>query len=254
VGLLFIDPTTEVPFLMRIAWVINGPLAVRTGPHTSLSIPPVGFCWGIVADSEIICAVAARNPDERPHTCSYRSERCVGGVGRVCPVFRACRAPYLQVWTDNGRTNCWTRQRQFDQRPLAGTTPGSTLNQQQMKVLETRLKPFGSQRFWIIAETGEYAPQAEKWRFGQQLQQALVQAGWITSQKVRQRMGTAGFKKTTMYPYSRGGDNGLVIFAAPDSISAGTALNIVINEMSFGSSVETDDNLRNAILIFVGAQ
>jgi hypothetical protein len=128
------------------------------------------------------------------------------------------------------------------------------VNQQQMKVLETRLKPFGSQRFWIIAETGEYAPQAEKWRFGQQLQQALVQAGWITSQKVRQRMGTAGFKKTTMYPYSRGGDNGLVIFAAPDSISAGTALNIVINEMSFGSSVETDDNLRNAILIFVGAQ
>lgn len=127
-------------------------------------------------------------------------------------------------------------------------------NQHQMKVVETRLKPFGSQRFWIIAETGEYAPQAEKWRFGQQLQQALVQAGWITSQKVRQRMGTAGFKETTMYPYSRGGDNGLVIFAAPDSISAGTALNIVINEMSFGSSVETDDNLRNAILIFAGAQ
>lgn len=128
------------------------------------------------------------------------------------------------------------------------------VNQQEMKVLETRLKPFGSQRFWIIAETGEYAPQAEKWRFGQELQQALVQAGWITSQKVRQRMGIAGFKETMMYAYSRGGDNGLAIFASPDSITAGTALNIAINELSFRSSVETDDNLRNVILIFVGAQ
>ena len=123
-----------------------------------------------------------------------------------------------------------------------------------MKTLETRLKPFQSQKFWIIAETGEYAPQAEEARFGQELQQALLEAGWIASQKVRQRMGPAGFKETMMYTYSHGGDSGLVIFAAPDSIAAGIALNSALREMSFRSSVESDDNLRNALLIFVGAQ
>jgi hypothetical protein len=66
--------------------------------------------------------------------------------------------------------------------------------------------------------------------------------------------GDAGFKETMMYTYSHGGDSGLVIFAAPDSIIAGTALNIAISEMPFRSSIERDDNLRNAILIFVGAQ
>jgi hypothetical protein len=128
------------------------------------------------------------------------------------------------------------------------------MTKQQMKAVEDRLKPFRSQKFWIIAETGEYAPQAEEWRFGQELQQALLDAGWIASQKVRQRMGDAGFKETTMYTYSHGGDSGLVIFAAPDSIGAGSALNSAIGELSFRNSVERDDNLRNAILIFVGTQ
>lgn len=131
---------------------------------------------------------------------------------------------------------------------------GRHVSEQQMKALEGRLKPFRSQKFWVIAETGEYAPQAEEWIFGQELQHALVGAGWIASQKVRQRMGDAGFKETMMYRYSHGGDSGLLIFAAPDSITAGTALNSAVSELSFRSSVERDDNLRNAILIFVGAQ
>jgi hypothetical protein len=128
------------------------------------------------------------------------------------------------------------------------------MSEQQMKALEALLKPFRSQKFWIIPETGEYAPESEEARFGQELQQALLEVGWIASQKVRQRMGDAGFKETMMYTYSHGGDSGLVTFAAPDSIIAGTALNSAISEMSFRSSLERDDNLRNAILIFVGAQ
>jgi hypothetical protein len=212
------------------------------------------FRWGIGADSEIICAVRPEIPMSIRTPAAIGVSivlvvlvaflRYLGLIGLLIfksgPTTAAQTAGHDSANSTNVHSPALPRARHF--------------NQQQMKVLETRLKPFGSQRFWIIAETGEYAPQAEKWRFGQQLQQALVQAGWITSQKVRQRMGIAGFKETRMYPYSRGGDNGLVIFAAPDSISAGTALNIVINEMSFGSSVETDDNLRNAILIFVGAQ
>jgi hypothetical protein len=131
---------------------------------------------------------------------------------------------------------------------------GRHLSEQQISALGVRLRAFRAQKFWIIPETGEYAPQAEEWIFGQELQQALLAAGWIASQKVRQRMGRSGFKETMMYTYSHGGDRGLLVFAAPDSMPAGTALNSAISEMSFRSSVERDDNLRNAILIFVGAR
>ena len=127
------------------------------------------------------------------------------------------------------------------------------LSELQVKMVEDRLKPFASQKFWIIAETGEITRDAEEARFGEELRDAVVRAGWIASEKVRQRMGASGFQETMMYSYSRGGDRGLVIFAAPDSMPAGTALNRAISQMPLGSSVERDDNLQNAILIFVGA-
>lgn len=132
--------------------------------------------------------------------------------------------------------------------------PGTRhLSELQVKAFENRLKPFASQRFWVIAETGEVAPQAEEARFGEELRNALVRAGWLASQKVRQRMGRAGFQERTMYRYSHGGDSGLVIFAAPDSMRAGTALNSAVSRMLFRTSVERDDNLQHAILIFVGS-
>lgn len=131
---------------------------------------------------------------------------------------------------------------------------GRRLSEQQAKMLRAQLKVFGSQKFWIIAETGEYAPQSEQARFGQQLRQTLVLAGWTETQKVRQRIGSAGFRETSMYAYSRGGDSGLLIFAAPDSIVAGKALNMALSGMLFKTSIERDDSLRNAILVFVGAQ
>jgi hypothetical protein len=131
---------------------------------------------------------------------------------------------------------------------------GRRLSEQQVKILRAQLKVFGSQKFWVITETGEYAPQSEQARFGQQLRQILVLAGWIETQKVRQRMGSAGFRETSMYAYNRGGDSGLLIFAAPDSIAAGRALNTALRGLLFRTSIERDDSLRNAILVFVGAQ
>jgi hypothetical protein len=126
------------------------------------------------------------------------------------------------------------------------------LSEGQVKALRTRLQPFARQRFWVIAETGEYAPESEQAKFGRELQQTLIGAGWTASQKVRQRMGDAGFQDTTMYLYSHGGDRGLMIFAAPDSIRAGEVLDHAISEMAFRSSIEADENLQGAILIFIG--
>ena len=128
------------------------------------------------------------------------------------------------------------------------------LSEDQVKALQIRLQPFARQRFWVIAETGEYAPDSEQARFGRELQHTLTGSGWTASQKVRQRMGNAGFQETMMYPYSHGGDRGLVIYAAPDSMRAGEALNRAISEMAFRSSVDADENLKGAILVFIGDQ
>jgi hypothetical protein len=80
----------------------------------------------------------------------------------------------------------------------------------------------------------------------------LHSAGWIESQFILQRMGSAGFKRTKMAPYSRGGDSGVVIRADRASLPTGTRLNTVLNELSLRSSLEPDDTIKNAILIFIG--
>lgn len=137
---------------------------------------------------------------------------------------------------------------------LLVTPGGRRLADNQIRTLGNRLSAFALQRFWIVAETGVYAPQSAQMTLSRQLQDALLSARWIQSQKVLQRIGTAGFKETSMEPYSRGGDTGVVLFAAPDSMAAGGALNTQLSGMSIRSSLEQDDNLKRAILIFVGTQ
>lgn len=131
---------------------------------------------------------------------------------------------------------------------------GRRLNEQQTRALGIQLRQFAAQKFWIIAETGEDAPESEQMRFGRQLQEALISAGWIESQKVLQRMGTAGFRERSMYRYSHGGDRGIVIFTAPDSSPAANGLNTALSGLEFKTSFENDENLKGAILIFVGAE
>ena len=70
------------------------------------------------------------------------------------------------------------------------------LDRHTSRALGTELKQFETQTFWIIVETGRYAPESEQMKFGQQLRSALLSAGWIESQFILQRMGAAGFKNT----------------------------------------------------------
>ena len=128
------------------------------------------------------------------------------------------------------------------------------LNVQQSTSLRIQLKQFASQNFWIVAETGVDAPESEHMKFGQQLRIALLSAGWIESQHILQRMGSAGFRRTKMAPYSHGGDSGVVIHADNASIGAGRRLNAALNGLSIRSSVEPDDTMKNAILVFIGDQ
>ena len=128
------------------------------------------------------------------------------------------------------------------------------LSVQQSASLRIQLGRFASQNFWIVAETGIYAPESEQMKFGQQLRNALLSAGWIESRFIRQRMGTHGFKQTEMAPISHGGDSGVVIFADHASIGAGERLNLALNALRIRSSVEPDDTMKNAILIFIGDQ
>ena len=116
------------------------------------------------------------------------------------------------------------------------------------------LKQFASQNFWIVAETGLYAPESKQMKFGQQLRSALLSAGGIESQFILQRMGTGGFKRTEMAPYSRGGDSGVVVHADKASIRAGRLLNTTLNELRIRSSLEPGHTIKNAILIFIGDQ
>jgi hypothetical protein len=126
------------------------------------------------------------------------------------------------------------------------------LNAQQSTSLRIQLEEFASQNFWIIAETGVYAPESEQMKFGQQLSRALRSAGWIESESILLRMGSAGFKATKMMPYSRGGDSGVVVRADKASFRAGRRLNAALIELSIRSSLEEDDTMKNAILIFIG--
>ena len=128
------------------------------------------------------------------------------------------------------------------------------LNDHESRTLGIELKPFATQNFWIIVETGLYAPESEQMKFGQQLRSALLSAGWIESQFILQRMGAAGFKRTKMASYSRGGDSGVVVRADNSSTPAGRRLNMMLNELSIRSSFEPDDTMKNAMLIFVGDQ
>lgn len=128
------------------------------------------------------------------------------------------------------------------------------LNAQQSASLRIQLEQFASQKFWIIAETGLYAPESEQMKFGQQLGGALLSAGWIESQFILQRMGSAGVKTTKMATFSHGGDSGVVIRADRASIAAGRRLNTVLNELSIKSSLEPDDTMKDAILVFIGDQ
>jgi hypothetical protein len=128
------------------------------------------------------------------------------------------------------------------------------LNAQQSTSLRIQLEQFASQNFWIVAETGVDAPESESMKFGQQLRIALLSAGWIESQHILQRMGSAGFRRTKMAPYSHGGDSGVVIHADNASIGAGRRLNAALNGLSIRSSVEPDDTMKNAILVFIGDQ
>jgi hypothetical protein len=126
------------------------------------------------------------------------------------------------------------------------------LDDHQCEILSIQLKEFAAQRFWVIAETGLYAPESEQMKVGQRLRKALHAAGWVESQFVLQRQAAPGFKSTKMAPYSRGGDSGVVIRADRASIPAGRRLNAVLNELSVQSSLEPDDTMKNAILVFVG--
>jgi hypothetical protein len=66
-------------------------------------------------------------------------------------------------------------------------------------------------------------------------------------------MGSAGFKENSMYDYSKVGGTGVLIFGAPDCMVAARSLDSAVKGMGFNSSVEQDDNLKNAILIFIAA-
>jgi len=101
------------------------------------------------------------------------------------------------------------------QEPLA-----RDLSEQQTRQLAYQLRSFAPQRFWTIVETDGEAPESEQAKFAQSLRRVLASAGWIESPNVLQRMGRAGFKKTVMARHSRGGDLGVVLFAAPDSVGA----------------------------------
>ena len=114
------------------------------------------------------------------------------------------------------------------------------------------LRAFAHQEFWIVVEDGGPAAAAEEVGFSRELGAALNSAHWIKTQKIWQRMGAAGFQQVQMQDYSRGGDSGIVIFAAAASTSAGEALNRELRRLSVRSSLEPDENLKNAILIFVG--
>jgi hypothetical protein len=133
-------------------------------------------------------------------------------------------------------------------------TGGRHLTDEQIRTIGSQLKRFVSQKFWIISETAEYAPESEQMRFGQQLQQALHSAFWVESRKVLQRMGSDGFKEISMYDYSKVGGRGVLILGAPDSIAAANALDSELRGMGFNSSAEEDDNLKGAILIFIAAE
>jgi hypothetical protein len=128
------------------------------------------------------------------------------------------------------------------------------LYEPETSALRAQLKIFAPQKFWIIAETGIFAPESEQMRFADQLRSLLLSAGWIESRLILQRMGSAGFKESKMASYSRGGDSGIVIYADNASIPAGKRLNIALNRLLIKSSLEVDDNIKNAILIFVGDQ
>jgi hypothetical protein len=126
------------------------------------------------------------------------------------------------------------------------------LNENQIAGLVNRLSAFAHQEFWIVVETGGPAPESEQGRFSRELGGALNSAHWIKTQKVWQRMGAAGFRLVQMQGDSRGGDSGIVIFAPPASTSAGEALDRELRLLSIRSSLEPDENLKDAILIFVG--
>jgi hypothetical protein len=129
---------------------------------------------------------------------------------------------------------------------------GRHLTDQQIMFIGKQLKGFASQKFWIVAETGEYAPESEQMRFGQQLRGALRSALWVDSRMVLQRMGNAGFQENLIYDYAKVGDTGIQIFGAPDCMVAAKALDSTLRSMGFSSTAERDDNLKGAILIFVG--
>ena len=137
---------------------------------------------------------------------------------------------------------------------LPGEGSGRHIPEQSAASLATQLKPFASQRFWIIAETGGTAPDSEQVKFGQQLRSALRSAGWIESEFMLQRHGAAGFQTTKMEPYSRGGDKGVLILTDRTSLRAGSKLNAALSALSLESELQTDANLKNAILILVGDQ
>jgi hypothetical protein len=126
------------------------------------------------------------------------------------------------------------------------------LNGDQIGGLVNSLRAFAHQEFWIVVETGGPAAVPEQVGFSRELGAALNSAHWIKTQKVWQRMGAAGFQQVQMQDYSRGGDSGIVIFAPAASTSAGEALNRELRRLSVRSSLEPDENLKGAVLIFVG--
>lgn len=193
-----------------------------------------GFTVGLVA---LICCFGALVRYQAISACPSHSQptdplKALAGIGHQTQSKKLSDNP--------GPSNPWLAAR------------GRRLTDQQIREVGDQLKTFPSQRFWIVSETDGDTAESEQTRFARQLRAALFSGQWTESQKVMQRKGGDGFVETSMASYSRGGDMGVVLFAAPDSIVAATALNAALTSMLIRTSLEPDDNLKSAILVFVG--
>jgi hypothetical protein len=138
-------------------------------------------------------------------------------------------------------------------RALFPGRPERRLTEFQRVRLVNRLKVFGRQKFWIILDTGGPAPHSEPENFAHQLEDVLVSVRWIRTRTVWQRIGVSGFRQVEMHDYSKGGNSGILIFTPPESKVAAAALDAELRGASLVSSLESDENLRGAILLIVGS-
>jgi hypothetical protein len=138
--------------------------------------------------------------------------------------------------------------------PIAAlpAAPQGRLSAIQTAGIPEKLKAFAPQRFWIVLETAGPAPRSEPENFAHQVEEQLRSAGWVKTRTVWQKMGDAGFRKVEMQDYSKPGDSSVFIVTPLASKHAAKMLSSTLRQAGIASSFELDENLRGAILFFIG--